>query len=120
MLFNCTLPVLVTLPEKGSVWPGETGCAEHTLVTVMPGVFIPWQVADAVFVTMTCVQAELPVAVTVLLNEQASMDVVKLAIKFVDAPGARLGTVNTVLDWLLTTVTLFKVTLPGLLTVTLL
>jgi hypothetical protein len=116
MLVNVTLPVLLTLPEKVSNWPGETGCAGHTLVTLMPAVFIPRQVADAVFVTM-CVQLSLPVAITVLLTEQASMDVVKLAVKFVDAPGARLGTVNTVPDWLLTTVTLFKVTLPGLLTV---
>src|ERR1039458_6392498 len=39
MLFNVTLPVLLTVPEKVSNWPGETGCAEHTLVTLMPGVF---------------------------------------------------------------------------------
>src|ERR1019366_8308657 len=107
------------LPEKVSNWPGETGCAEHTLVTWMPGMAFSGQVADAVFVTMTCVQLSLPVTITVLLTEQASMDVVKLAVKFVEAPGARLGTVNTVLgtDRLLTTTTLFKVTLPELLTV---
>ena len=59
-------------------------------------------------------QASLPLAVTVLLTEQASAGAVKLAVKLADAPGARLGTVNTVLgtDWSLTTVTLFKVTLP--------
>jgi hypothetical protein len=76
-------------------------------------------VADAVLVTMTCVQLSLPVAITVLLTEQPSVDAVKLAVKFADAPGARLGTVNTVLgtDWLLTTTTLFKVTLPELRTV---
>ena len=112
MLFNVTLPVLLTLPEKVSNPPGETGCAEHTLVTVMPGVFIPVQVADAVFVTMTFVQLSLPVAITVLLTEQASMGAVKLAPKVADAPGTKLGTVNTVPDWLLTTVTLFKVMLP--------
>jgi hypothetical protein len=85
----------------------------------MLGVAISGQVADAVLVTMTCVQLSLPVAITVLLTEQPSVDAVKLAVKFADAPGARLGTVNTVLgtDWLLTTTTLFKVTLPELRTV---
>ena len=85
----------------------------------MPGVVTSGQVADAVLVTMTFVQLSLPVAITVLLTEQASMGAVKLAVKFADAPGARLGTVNTVLgtDWLLTTTTLFKVTLPELRTV---
>ena len=64
-------------------------------------------------------QLSLPLAVTVLLTEQASAGAVKLAVKLADAPGARLGTVNTVLgtDWLLTTVTLFSVTLPEFLTV---
>jgi len=77
------------------------------------------QVADAVFVTKSDVQLSLPRAVTLLLTEQASTGAVKLAVKFADAPGARLATVNTVLGeaWRSTTVTLFKVTLPGLLTV---
>jgi len=68
---------------------------------------------------MFCVQLSLPLAVTVLLTEHASAGAVKLAVKFADAPGARLGTVNTVLGavWLLTTVTLFKVTFPEFLTV---
>src|ERR1019366_2403618 len=119
MPVKVTLPVLLTLPEKVSVWPGETGCAGHTLVTLMPGVVTSGQVTDAVLVTGAAVQLSLPLAVTVLLTEQPSMDVVKLAVKFADAPGARLGTVNTVLgtDWLLTTITLFKVTLPELRTV---
>jgi hypothetical protein len=70
--------------------------------------------ADAVFVTMACVQLSLPVAVTVLPTVQASMGAVKLAVKVEDAPGIRLGKVSTVLGeaWLLTTTTLFKVTLP--------
>ena len=116
---NVTLPVLLTLPENVSNWPGATGCVGHTLVTLMPGVVISVQVADAVFVTITRVQLSLPVAFTVLLTEQASTGAVKLAKKFANAPGARLGTVNTVLGdaWLLTTVTLFKMTLPVLVTI---
>jgi hypothetical protein len=85
----------------------------------MPGVVISGQVADAVFVTMTRVQLSLPVAVTVLLTEHALAGAVKVAVKIADAWDARLGTVNTVLGeaWLLTTVTLFKVTLPEFVTV---
>jgi hypothetical protein len=88
--------------------------AGHASVTTMPGVVISGQVADAVLVTTTAVHLSLPVAITVLLTEQASRGAVKLAVKFADTPGARLGTVNTLPDWLLTTVTLFKVTLPEL------
>ena len=85
----------------------------------MPGVVTSGHVADAVLETLIAVQASLPLAVTVLLTEQASAGAVKLAVKLADTPGARLGAVNTLLgtDWLLTTVTLFKVTLPEFLTV---
>jgi hypothetical protein len=119
MFVNVTLPVLLTLPEKVNNWPGETRRSRHDLVTLMPGVVISGQVADAVFVTMFCVQLSLPVAVTVLLTEQASVGAVKEAVKGADAWAARLGTVNTVLGeaWLSTTVTLFKVTLPEFVTV---
>jgi len=120
MLFKVTLPVLLTLPEKVSVWPGETDCAGHDLVTLMPGVVISGQgPADAVFVTGAAVQLSLPVAVTVLLTEQALVGVMKLALKFEDALGARLGTKSTVLGeaWLSTTVTLVKMTLPVFVTV---
>ena len=57
-------------------------------------------------------------ATTVLLTAQAPTGAMKLAVKFVVTPGARLLTVNTVPgeDWLFTTVTLFNVTLPELLT----
>jgi hypothetical protein len=77
------------------------------------------QVADALLETTAAVQASLPLAVTVLLTEHASAGAVKLAVKLAEAPGARLGTVNTVLGtaWLLTTVTLFSVTLPEFRTV---
>ena len=68
MPVKVTLPVLLTLPEKVSVWPGETGCAGHTLVTLMPGVVTSWQVTDAVLVTGAAVQLSLPLAVTVLLT----------------------------------------------------
>jgi hypothetical protein len=85
---------------------------------MIPGVVISVQVADAVFVTMSCVQLSLPVTVTVLLTEQESVGAVKLAVKFADAWGARLATVSTVLGeaWLSTTVTLFKMTLPEFVT----
>ena len=52
------------------------------------------QVADSVSVTTVAVQASVPLAVTVLLTEQASIGAVKLAVKLADAPGARLGTVS--------------------------
>jgi hypothetical protein len=117
MLVKVTLPVLLTLPEKVSVWPGET-CCRHDLVTLMPAVVLSVQVADAVLVTTACgLQLSLPVAVTVLLTEHALVGAEKLAVKGADAWGNRLGTVNTVPDWLLTTVTLFKVTLPEFVTV---
>src|SRR4051812_18449823 len=38
MLVKVTLPVLLTLPEKVSNWPGATGWAGHAFVTLMPGV----------------------------------------------------------------------------------
>jgi len=90
---------------------GSTG---QYCVTVIPGAVTSGQVAEALWVTMLSEQASLPLAVTVLLTEHASAGAVKLAVKLAEAPGARLGTVNTVLGdaWLLTTVTLFKVTLP--------
>jgi hypothetical protein len=75
------------------------------------------QVADALLLTTACVQLSLLLAITVLLTEHASAGAMKLAVKFADAPGARLGTVNTVPAWLLTTVTVFKITLPAFLTV---
>jgi hypothetical protein len=85
----------------------------------MRGVVTSVQVADALLLTAVSAQLSLPLAVTVLLTEHASAGAVKLAVKLADAPGARLGTVSTVLGeaWLLTTATLFKVTLPEFLTV---
>ena len=88
-------------------------------MTAMRGTVTSGQVADALLLTWASVQLSLPLAVTVLLTEHASAGAVKLALKLADAPGARLGTVSTVLGeaWWLTTTTLFRVTLPGLLTV---
>jgi len=63
----------------------------------MLGVVISGQVVDAVFVTRSAVQLSLPVAVTILLTEQASAGAAKVAVKGADAPGARLGIVSTVL-----------------------
>src|ERR1039457_2900081 len=119
MLFNVTLPVLLTLLEKTSTCPGITRPSGHDLVTLMPGVVTSGQVADAVFVTMTPVHLSLPVAITVLLTEQASVGAVKLAVNFADAPGASVATeMSGVFPlWLLITTILFKVMLPALLTV---
>ena len=77
------------------------------------------QVADWVAVATTPAQVLLPVAVTTLVTEHALAGEVKVAVKLAEAPGARLGTVNTVAGdaWLSTTVTLMSATLPGLLTV---
>jgi hypothetical protein len=85
----------------------------------MLGVLTSGQVADLLSVTTVAVQASLPLAVTVLLTEQASLGAVKLAVKLAETPGARLGTVKTVLgtDWLLTTTTLLSVMLPEFRTV---
>jgi len=52
MFVNVTLPVLLTLPEKVSGWPGGTGCRGHDLVTRMPGVKVSEQVALAELVTV--------------------------------------------------------------------
>src|SRR5437868_3661844 len=52
ILVSVTLPLLLTLPEKMSIWPGATGEAGHTLVTLMPGVNTSEQVAVAELVTV--------------------------------------------------------------------
>ena len=63
----------------------------------MLGALTSGQVADLLSVTTAAVQASLPLAVTVLVTEQPSLGAVKLAVKLAETPGARLGTVNTVL-----------------------
>ena len=88
-------------------------------VTTMPGVDLSGQVADAAFVTGSPVQLSLPVAVTVLLTVQAVVGAVKLAVKLLEAPGARVSGPRTAVlgaGWLLMTNTLFSVTLPEFLT----
>jgi hypothetical protein len=52
MFVNVTLPVLLTLPEKVSNWPGETGPTGHDLVTLMPGVKTSEQEVLAELVTV--------------------------------------------------------------------
>jgi hypothetical protein len=99
--------------------PGLAGLAGQSRTTTKRGVVVNGQVADALLEATVWLQLSLPLAVTVVLTEHASAGVTKLVVKFVVAPGAKVETVNTVLgaDWLLTTVTLFKVTLPEFLTV---
>jgi hypothetical protein len=119
MLFRVTLPGLLTVPWQVINPPAAAGTSGQFSVTAMAGAVESGQVADAKLVTTVPTHASLPLAVTVLLTEHASAGAVRLAVKFAEPPGARLGTVNTVLgeDWLSTTTTLFRVTLPGLLTV---
>ena len=76
-------------------------------------------VADAVSVEGTPAQVLVPRAVTELETVQALAGEIKVAVKFAEAPGARLARVRTVLGeaWTSMTVTLLRVTLPGLLTV---
>jgi hypothetical protein len=65
-------------------------------------------------------QLSLAAAVTVLLTTQELAGVVKVYVKFVDAPGARETIVSTVVvgvGWLRETTTLFRVTSPELRTV---
>src|ERR1035437_5408049 len=85
----------------------------------MRGAVTSVQVADALLLTTVPAQLSVPLAVTALLTEHVSAGAATFAVKLADTPGARLGTVSTVLGttWLLTTVTLFKVTLPEFLTV---
>ena len=61
----------------------------------MSGVVTNGQVAEAVALTVAPLQVSLPLALTVLLTEQASSGVLKLAVKLAEAPAARLGTVST-------------------------
>src|ERR1035438_10446578 len=69
MLVNVTLPVLLTLPEKVSNWPGETGCMGHVLVTLMPGVKTSEQEVLAELVTVRGVDVNwsTPMAVSVIV-----------------------------------------------------
>jgi hypothetical protein len=52
MLFNVTLPVLLTLPENVSNWPGETGCTGQAFVTLMPGVKTKLHVVELLLETV--------------------------------------------------------------------
>jgi hypothetical protein len=116
-LVSVMLPALLTVPLNTSRPPGLAGFAGQVCATTRRGVVTSGQVAVALLDAKVESQISLPVAVTVLLTEHESAGAVKLAVKFVDTPGTRLNTVKTVLDWLLTTVTLIKVTLPEFLTV---
>ena len=118
-LVNALLPVFLIVPLKERTPPGPTGVAEQFSVMEMLGAVPSGQVADALLVTLSAVQASAPVATAVLLTEHALSGAEKLALKFADTPGARLATFNTVVGdaWLSTTVTSFKVTLPELRTV---
>jgi hypothetical protein len=110
-------PVLLTTPLNEATPPTGDG---QVCVIAMAGVVTNGQVADALSLTTVAVDVSVPLAVAVLLTEQALAGVVKLAVKLAEAPGARLGTVNTTVlgaGSLLTTTTSVNVTLPVLLTV---
>lgn len=96
-LVSVMLPEFRTVPLKVNNPPGTTGLTGQFWVTTMLGAVVKGQVVVAAWVTSAAVQASLPVAVTVLLTAHASAGAVKLTVKFAVTPGARLGTVNTVL-----------------------
>jgi hypothetical protein len=119
-LVSVTLPVFLTLPVKVSISSEPTGVVGQFRVTSICGAPTSGQVAVAVVLTLFWLQALVPVAVTVLVTAHASAGAVKVAVKFADAFGARLGTVGTTVlgaGWLLATTTLWSVTSPVLLTV---
>src|SRR5580700_6039443 len=65
MFVKVTLPVLLTLPEKVSNCPGETGCAGHALVTLIPAVKVFSQLMVVKLVTVRGVDVNWSVARTV-------------------------------------------------------
>ena len=64
-------------------------------MTVIAGLLLIGQVTEAVFDTALVVQASLPLAVTVVVTEQALVGTVKLPVKLAEAPGASEATVKT-------------------------
>ena len=118
-LVKAMLPALLIVPLKVSVPPGLTGLTGQVCVTMRRGFVPSVQVAVAVLETTTRLQMSLPLAFTVLLTEQTFVGAVKVAVKLVDAPGARLGTVKTVVGdvWRSVTTMLVSVTLPEFRTV---
>ena len=112
---KATLPVLWTLPPYTGTPPGATLVVGQSRVTVRLGLVNSAQLAEATAVTSAPAQASLPETLTDRVREQALGGAVKLAVKLVKAPGAKLATIKIALNWLLTT-TLVSVTLPGLLT----
>ena len=95
------------------------GVTGQSWVTRMLGTVARGQVAGALLETSAAVQESLPVAVTVLLTDQALTGVVKLPVKLLMAPGSSVATVKTGVAplRLLRTMTLVSVMLPALLTV---
>ena len=118
-LVSVTSPAFRMVPVKVSRLPGLTGLTGQFWVITIRGVVISGHVVDALAETNAVLQASLPVAVTVLLTEHVFAGATNRAVKFAEAPGAKVATVNTALGlaWRFTTVTLFRVTSPRLLTV---
>jgi len=94
-LFKVTLPGLLTVPVYVSTPPGATDTAGHTRVTAMRGLLVTGQVMEALFDTVLVVQKSLPLAVSVVVTEQALTGAVKLPVKLAEAPGASEAAVNT-------------------------
>src|SRR5208282_774338 len=122
MFVKVTLPVLLTLPEKVSNWPGETGCAGHDLVTWMPGVKTSEQVVLAELVTVrgVAVNWSVPWATSVAVLGLQGFNGTQLPLNEATWPRARLVGKSTVKAPLLTkfvTVTPTSVSLPQLVTV---
>jgi len=114
MLVSVMLPVLRIVSLYTTTEPGAIG---QSLVTIKFGDVTRGQLAKALLATGAGEQTSLPVAVTDPLSEQVSTGTVKIAAKLAKPPGARLDRLRTVLSWLVTTLTLFRVTVPELVTV---
>src|SRR4051812_34462967 len=96
--------------------PGLGGFAGQFCFTTIFGVVTSGQIAEAVAETTFAEQESVPCAVTVLGTAQESAGAAKRATKSAETPGARLGTVRTLVGtaWSSMTVALIKVTLPEL------
>ena len=103
--------------------PALAGTTGQASVTPMPGAVMTVQVGETLFVTALSVQGSLPDPLKVVVTEQALVGTAYgPALKLVDTPAASVARVKTTVlgtGRSLNTITLVKVKLPALLTVTL-
>jgi hypothetical protein len=117
-LVSVMFPELRTVPVKVRSPPKVAGFTGQDWVTTIEVAVRSAHVAVAAFETLAPEQLSVPVAVATLVTEHPA-GAVEVAVKLALAPGARVATVNTGVApfRLLTTATLFNVTLPELRTV---